>query len=78
MGITHSYMRRDIFEQEEDEQEHVITTNCLRQSDLDSIFSENKNKEASIQEEYQTLLQLRSDLSKGPCRSRFAGRSRAR
>ena len=50
MGITHSYMRRDIFEQEEDEQEHVITTNCLRQSDLDSIFSENKNKEASIQE----------------------------
>lgn len=58
-------MRRDIFEQEEDdEQEHVITTNCLRQSDLDSIFSENKNKEASIQEEYHTLLQLRSDLSK--------------
>ena len=60
-----SYMRRDIFEQEkEDEQEPVIDTSSLRQSDLESILCENKKKKASIQEEYHMLLQLRSDLSK--------------
>lgn len=57
-------MRRDIFEMEESENEWTVSTDCLRQSDLDTIFNENHDKEASIQEEYHMLLQLRTDLAK--------------
>lgn len=57
-----SYIRRDVFEQEKEEP--LVITDCLQQKDLDSILKNNEELEASIQEEFQTLIQLRSDLSK--------------
>ena len=64
--IIHSYVRKDIFDELAEDEEHMreICEKVLLPEDLESIQEENKHLEHDVLDEYKELIDLYNELTK--------------
>ena len=64
--IIHSYVRKDIFDELAEDEEHMreICEKVLLPEDLESIQEENKHLEHNVLDEYKELIDLYNELTK--------------
>ena len=64
--IIHSYVRKDIFDELSEDEEHMreICEKVLLPEDLESIQEENQRLENDVQGEYKELIDLYDELTK--------------